>query len=119
MARALSPAYIRLGGTAADLLTFKPSGKSTAARMNKSLKLATVDKSDKLVTVDKSDKVCNETDCWCADTISGEKVCENLAELYQHRKKFVMTGEDLEKGAGLTLLFDLNLLKRIWRRGRG
>ena len=100
MARALAPAYLRLGGTAADLLTFKE-------------KLTPGELQPMNTTSVGSDN------CWCTESLSHDKSCENLqGNLYKNRTKFFMSGTDwiqineFCKKVGWNFLFDFNLLKR-------
>jgi hypothetical protein len=91
----LSPAYLRLGGTAADLVTFRENGPI--------LKESIIESSDS-----------NSTKCY-----STENVCENLDELlYKNRTNITMSGQDwieineFTKRVGWSFLFDVNVLKR-------
>ena len=99
MAKALSPAYLRLGGTAADLLTFKEKlTKDQAKPMNTST---------------------GTEGCWCSESQNGSKHCEDLQKvLYKNRTKFYMSGQDwieinqFSQKVGWSFLFDFNVLKR-------
>ena len=109
MASALSPAYLRLGGTAADLLTFDPQ-----AHLHDDGNYFEDKKGDKHELKHNSEG----NRFWCATSMNGSAENENLNNLYKHKKKFVMTGEDFDnlynfsEAVGWTLLFDLNVLKR-------
>ena len=72
MAKALSPSYLRIGGTAADLLTFKAKPPPKKLRP--------------LPLEYYQEKTSNEKDCYCTNDIKGQKVCENLKNaLYKNR----------------------------------
>ena len=103
MAKALAPAYLRLGGTAADLLVFKEKGQNE----------------DPGTTVDQPQPQPDPTKCWCAGDRNGTKICEDLKDLYyKKRKNFTMTGRDwidiagFSRKVGWKFLFDLNVLRR-------
>ena len=100
MAKALSPAFLRLGGTAADLLYFKKQPFE-----------------DKL---DRNSRVNS------IKTPDGNCACENLENgLYKNRTAFPMSAQDwidineFSKTVGWSFLFDVNVLirngKNRWR----
>ena len=99
MATALAPAYLRLGGTAADLLIFDPHGNTKSW----------------------TEKESQSKRGWCAVTKNETLANEDLDKLYKKREKFIMSGEDFENlynftsSVGWTLLFDLNVLNRKGR----
>ena len=91
MARALAPAHLRLGGTAADLLIFDEATSNA--------------------------NTSDETSCYAVTDVRGRYVCEDLNALYK-RGNFTMTKADwirlnefCEK-AKWNLLFDFNALLR-------
>jgi heparanase 1 len=100
MASALAPAYIRLGGTAADLLTFAPNDEED----------------EDLALTDTASRELGRP--WCATNKNGSAADEDLNQLYKRKKRFVMNGKDFDnlynfsRTAGWSLLFDLNILKR-------
>ena len=101
MAKALSPAFLRLGGTAADLVTFKENATPFHVEF-----------------IEEGDE-----SCWCSNDKSGRKVCEDLDQaLYKNLTNILMTGQDWIDinnfcvEVGWSFLFDVNVLKRN-RRG--
>ena len=106
MAAALAPSYIRLGGTAADLLTFVAG----------SVDITEEDKANILSWSNLTNTKLSRP--WCAVSKNGSVVNEDLSELYKAKTKFVMTGQDFDnlykfsQAVGWSLLFDLNVLKR-------
>jgi len=99
MASALAPAYMRLGGTAADLLIFRPDADISNASLIPSW----------------PGKKRGDPACWSATDQQGRGVCEKLNEFYKRpRSNFTMNGCDWDllrnftSGAGLDLLFDGN-----------
>ncbi len=88
MAKALAPAYVRLGGTAADLLTFKIKPNSKGFRTKRS-------RNAQPVTRQFTSKKVKGSHCWCSTGFHGEKICEDLESLYyKNRTSFAMTGLD-------------------------
>lgn len=106
MAKALSPAYLRLGGTAADLLYFKE------------VDIFGIPKKD----FTKSN--ISSASCYCTENQrTGSKICEDLqGRLYKNRTAFPMTGQDwidinnFVKKVGWSFLFDVNVLVRNKRK---
>jgi heparanase 1 len=94
MAKALSPAYLRLGGTAADLLIFDEKGKKRNGQFWK----------NRLMNQEKEEYALGPID------ISTEKK--------KRHNKFYMSGRDWWKlndftnKVGWNLLFDMNVLLR-------
>ena len=97
MAKALSPAYLRLGGTAADLLFFKEHSRSS-----------------------KLNSTGSKSSCYCTTNYDEhKKICEDLEEFfYKNRTAFPMSGQDwidineFSSKVGWSFLFDVNVLIR-------
>ena len=90
MASALSPAYLRLGGTAADLLTFDPHADKLVDDGDNFEDILVEDSAGELKQKSKANRF------WCATSKNGSAKNEDLNKLYKHKKKFVMTGEDFD-----------------------
>jgi len=110
MAATLSPAYLRLGGTAADLLWFEAEANHSVTQSKK--------RESSIETTRITLKSDENEDCWSATDKKGHPVCEDLSSWFKSkpRTNFTMSGQDWDmlssfaEDTGLTLLFDANAL---------